>query len=137
MKPIKNNGVVSSFFIYTGPSDSNPWDEVDIEFVGKDTTKVQFNYYTNGTGGHEHYHSLGFDAAGGFHTYGFAWTEGSITWYVDGQEVYTASENIPVTPGRVMMNVWPGINVDGWLNPFDDTVPLHAEYQWVRISVPN
>ena len=34
MKPIKNDGVVSSFFTYTGPSDNNPWDEIDIEFLG-------------------------------------------------------------------------------------------------------
>lgn len=40
MKPIKNDGVVSSFFTYTGPSEHNPWDEIDIEFLGKDTTGV-------------------------------------------------------------------------------------------------
>ena len=38
MKPIKNDGVVSSFFTYTGPSDGTVWDEIDIEFLGKDTT---------------------------------------------------------------------------------------------------
>lgn len=43
MQPIKNDGVVSSFFTYTGSSDNNPWDEIDIEILGKDTTKVQFN----------------------------------------------------------------------------------------------
>lgn len=43
MKPIKNDGVVSSFFTYTGPTDGTPWDEIDIEFLGRDTTKVQFN----------------------------------------------------------------------------------------------
>ena len=53
MQAIKNDGVVSSFFTYTGPSDDNPWDEIDIEILGKDTTKVQFNYYTNGQGKHE------------------------------------------------------------------------------------
>ena len=52
MQAIKNDGVVSSFFTYTGPSDDNPWDEIDIEILGKDTTKVQLNYYTNGVGNH-------------------------------------------------------------------------------------
>lgn len=51
MKPAKNTGIVSSFFTYTGPSDGTPWDEINIEFLGKDTTKVQFNYYTNGVRG--------------------------------------------------------------------------------------
>lgn len=129
MKPIKNDGVVSSFFTYTGPSDKNPWDEIDIEFLGKDTTIVQFNYFTNGRGNHEYIYDLGFDASEEFHTYGFDWQEGSITWYVDGEAVYTATENIPTTPGKLMMNVWPGKGVDGWLKEFDGTVPLTAEYK--------
>lgn len=44
--------------------------EIDIEVLGKDTTKVQFNYYTNGVGNHEYMYDLGFDASEGFHTYG-------------------------------------------------------------------
>ena len=131
MKAIKNDGVVSSFFTYTGPSESNPWDEIDVEVLGKDTTKVQFNYYTNGTGNHEYLYDLGFDASEGYHTYGFDWQKDSITWYVDGKAVYTATSNIPVTPGKIMMNVWPGIGVNDWLKPFDGTTPLTASYEWV------
>ena len=126
MKPIKNDGVVSSFFTYTGPSDNNPWDEIDIEFLGKDTTKVQFNYFTDGHGSHEYIYELGFDAADDFHTYGFDWQEDKITWYVDGEEVYTADKSIPSTPSKILMNVWPGTGVDGWLNEFDGTTPLTA-----------
>lgn len=131
MKPIKNDGVVSSFFTYTGPTDNNPWDEIDIEFLGKDTTKVQFNYYTNGKGNHEYLYELGFDASEEFHTYGFDWQEGKITWYVDGEAVYSAEKNIPTTPGKIMMNTWPGTGVDGWLKAFDGTTPLTAEYKSV------
>lgn len=134
MKPIKNDGVVSSFFTYTGPSDSNPWDEIDIEFLGKDTTKVQFNYFTDGVGEHEYIHDLGFDASEEFHTYGFEWLPDSITWYVDGEVVYQATDNIPSTPSKVMMNTWPGTGVNGWLNAFDKTVPLSAEYDWIHIT---
>ncbi len=130
MQAIKNNGVVSSFFTYTGPSDNNPWDEIDIEILGKDTTKVQLNYYTNGVGNHEYMYDLGFDASEGFHKYGFDWQPDHITWYVDGKAVYTAYDNIPSTQGKIMMNVWPGIGVDDWLNAFDGTTPLTAKYQW-------
>lgn len=135
MKPIKNDGVVSSFFTYTGPSDNNPWDEIDIEFLGKDTTIVQFNYFTDSMGGHEYIHELGFDAAEDFHTYAFEWHEDKIVWFVDGAEVYSATANIPVTPSKIMMNAWCGKGVDGWLNAFDDTnMPLTAEYEWVRFT---
>ena len=131
MKAIKNDGVVSSFFTYTGPYDGDPWDEIDIEILGKDTTKVQFNYYTNGTGNHEFMYDLGFDASQGFHTYGFDWQADSITWYVDGEPVYKATDNIPSTPGKIMMNTWPGTGVDEWLNHYNGNTPLTARYQWV------
>ena len=129
MKAIKNDGVVSSFFTYTGPSDDDPWDEIDIEILGKDTTKVQFNYFTNGKGDHEYRYDLGFDASEEMHTYAFEWKQDSITWYVDGKEAHTATDNIPSTPGRIMMNTWCGKGVDGWLKKFDDSaLPVHAEY---------
>ncbi len=135
MKAIKNDGVVSSFFTYTGPSDGNPWDEIDIEILGKDTTKVQFNYFTDSQGNHEYMHDLGFDAAEDFHTYAFEWHKDRIVWFVDGAEVYSAAENIPVTESKIMMNAWCGKGVDGWLNAFDDTnMPLTAEYEWIRFT---
>lgn len=135
MKAIKNDGVVSSFFTYTGPSDNNPWDEIDIEILGKDTTKVQFNYFTDGVGNHEYLYDLGFDAAEDFHTYAIEWHEDKIVWFVDGEEVYTAEENIPSTESKIMMNAWNGTGVDGWLNAFDDSsLPLTAEYQWVGFT---
>ena len=33
-----------------------------------------------------------------------------------------------------MMNVWPGTGVDGWLNAFDGTVPITAEYKSVDFT---
>ena len=135
MKAIKNDGVVSSFFTYTGPSDNNPWDEIDVEILGKDTTQVQFNYFTDSKGGHEYMYELGFDASEDFHVYAFEWKEDSITWYVDGKEAHKAEKRLPVTPSKIMMNAWCGVGVDGWLNAFTDAnVPLTAEYEWVRFT---
>ena len=129
MKAAKCDGVISSFFTYTW----GPWDEIDIEFLGHDTTIVQFNYYTNGVGGHEYYYELGFDASEGFHEYGFDWQPDSITWYVDGKAVYRATDNIPSAPGRIMMNLW---NVhdsfSSWAGKFDESkLPVTAQYQWI------
>lgn len=135
MKAIKNDGVVSSFFTYTGPSDNNPWDEIDIEILGKDTTKVQFNYFVDSKGGHEYMHDLGFDASEDFHTYAFEWHKDSITWFVDGVEVHKVErepDKLPQTPSKIMANAWCGTGVDGWLNAFkDDNLPVSAEYEWL------
>ncbi|MCY7905688.1 beta-glucanase [Bacillus inaquosorum] len=134
MKPAKNTGIVSSFFTYTGPTDGTPWDEIDIEFLGKDTTKVQFNYYTNGVGNHEKIVDLGFDAANAYHTYAFDWQPNSIKWYVDGQLKHTATSQIPTTPGKIMMNLWNGTGVDEWLGSYNVVTPLYAHYDWVRYT---
>ena len=134
MKPAKRTGVVSSFFTYTGPSENDPWDEIDIEFLGKDTTKVQFNYFTDGVGGNEVYYDLGFDASLSYHVYAFDWRPDSITWFVNGEVVHKVTENIPNHPGKIMMNVWPGIGVDSWLGNFDGETPVHAYYDWVRFT---
>ncbi len=130
MKPIKNTGVVSSFFTY-GTLEDGTSDEIDIEFLGYDTTKVQFNYYTKSVGGHEYLYDLGFDASEEYHTYGFNWYEGGITWYVDGVAVYTAVDNVPDSPGRIMMNAWPGKNLTSWIRDYDGTTGLVAYYDWM------
>ncbi len=106
MKPIKSSGTASTFFTYTGPTDGHQWDEIDIEILGKDTTKVQFNYFTNGVGNHEYIYDLGFDASLEYHDYGFRWEKESITWFVDGKAVYQATEDIPQTEQRILMNAW-------------------------------
>ncbi|WP_343411109.1 family 16 glycosylhydrolase [Candidatus Amarolinea dominans] len=62
-------GTVTAFFTYTGPNDNNPNDEIDIEILGRDPTRLQVNYFTQGVGGHETWIDLGFDAAAAFHTY--------------------------------------------------------------------
>ncbi len=131
MKAAGCSGIISSFFTYTYQP---VWDEIDIEFLGKDTSEVQFNYFTNGTGGHEYLFDLGFDASEEFHEYAFDWQSDSITWYVDGVAVYRATENIPSHPMQIMMNVWNPVRADwsdGWSGRLDETaLPATAQYKW-------
>lgn len=146
MKPSNVPGSVSTFFTYTGSSElgadgeANPWDEIDIEFLGTDTTRVQFNYYVDGDNtkkGHEKWYDLGFDASEAFHTYGFLWEKDRITWYVDNEPVYQveredSAEGIPETPSRIMMSHWV-VNEDGekWAGAAYDGSATESVYQWV------
>lgn len=146
MKPAKKAGTASTFFVCTGNYDTNPhtgkpnpWDEIDIEFLGKDTTKVQFNYFVNGVGEHEYMYDLGFDASEDFHTYGFRWAEDYITWFVDGKPVYrvdaTESNPMPSTAGRMLMNYWCGASAaENWMGKYSDPGEEGPEYQWVKTS---
>ena len=135
LKAIKNDGVVSSFFTYTGPSDNNPWDEIDVEVLGKDTSKVQFNYFRDGKGEHEYMYDLGFDASEDFHTYAFEWHKDKIIWFVDGKEAHRVDKAIPVIKGKIMMNAWAGKNVDAWLNHFNDKKTDAEERAWLAAEL--
>ena len=59
---------------------------------------------------------------------------GFIMGYYYGKAVYTANQNIPQTPGKIMMNTWPGRGVDEWLAHYDGRTPLTARYQWVTYN---
>ena len=144
MKPAKVTGTASTFFTCTGPYDTgldgNPHrhDEIDIEFLGKNTTGVQFNYFVDGKGGHEYWYDLGFDASEEYHTYGFRWEENAITWFVDGTPVYKvereAGEPFPEMPGRILCNYWSGtIEAIAWMGAYsqNDTT---ADYKWVKTT---
>jgi len=137
-KAAKASGIVGgSFFVYTGPSDNQPWDEIDFESLGNDTTHVQLNYYTNGTGGHETIINLGFDSSQGFHTYAFDYEPTFIKWYIDGVLVHTETGSrgpLPSHPMKMMMNLWAGSGVDGWLGPFTYTGPLYEQIDWMRFT---
>ncbi len=132
MKAADCPGVISSFFTYTNRP---AWDEIDIEFLGKNMRQVQFNYYTQGVGGHEKLVDLGFDASKEFHEYGFHWIEGSIAWYVDGKRVHIAAESIPSNSQQIMMNLWNCRGHDSWSGKFDPSkLPVKSEYEFIAYS---
>ncbi len=118
------SGTVSAFFTYTGPVHDNPWDEVDVEILGKDTRRAQLNYYTDGEGGNEELIDLGFDSAEAMNDYAFSWEPGALRWYVNGElvhEVQGRPETLPATPSKIFLSLWngQGETMRGWLGPFE------------------
>lgn len=132
MKPIKHDGIVSSFFTYAENSNHQAH-EIDIEFTDSDSENVEFNYFTDGRSMGGYTYNLGFDSSEDFHEYGFLWQPDSITWFVDGKEAFYTQGDVPSIPGSMMMNVWAGI-APGWLKPYDGETPLTAEYDWASFK---
>jgi beta-glucanase (GH16 family) len=139
MKAAKGNGMVSSFFLYTG----SPWDEIDVEILGKNTNQVQFNYYVNGVGNNEKVINLGFDASQGYHRYAIEYGNGYINWYVDGAWKYGVNntgfnasygKQMPSHPMQIIMNLWPGTGVDSWLGYFSYAGAKYAFYDYVKYT---
>jgi endo-1,3-1,4-beta-glycanase ExoK len=127
------SGLNTAMFTYSGPPQTPVHDELDFEFLGRDTGKTQLNYYTNGKGGHESLPQLGFDASAGFHDYAFVWEPTSVRWYIDGHLVRTESgSGLPKTPGNFFLSLWNGTSVvNAWLGPFDvSRTPVLAEVDW-------
>ena len=148
-QPVARPGVVTSLFTFAGPYDNGgngQHNEIDIEFLGYDTTKFQVNFWTNDDAyarGHEHMVNLGFDASQGQHSYGFKWTSTGITWYVDGTAVYTVADSVAdptpkVTDSlhKIMVNQWPvDSTASAWAGTFIyPGTPIIANYDWVRYT---
>lgn len=111
MTPARGEGVISSFFTYTGPYFGTQHDEIDFEFLGRDTTKVWLNRFVDGQKLPGQWLDLGFDAAEAPHLYAFEWTPEAITWSVDGRELLKVSAEdtaLPTTPSKIYFNIWAG-----------------------------
>lgn len=57
IRSVAASGAVTSFFTFVGPALNKkyPHDEIDIEFLGRNSNSVQLNYFSDGIGYHEHH----------------------------------------------------------------------------------
>jgi len=108
MQAARGDGVVSGFFTYSGPYYGTQHDEIDIEFLGKDTTKIHVAWFVDGVLTN-HFVDLGFDAADRPRDYAFEWSPESILWFSEGRIIFEhhASDGpVPQTPGYLFANIW-------------------------------
>eukprot|EP00475_Leptophrys_vorax_P010146 TRINITY_DN16825_c0_g3_i1.p1 TRINITY_DN16825_c0_g3~~TRINITY_DN16825_c0_g3_i1.p1 ORF type:complete len:140 (+),score=7.11 TRINITY_DN16825_c0_g3_i1:1-420(+) len=136
------SGLVQSFYLSSleGSKDQH---EIDFEFLGKDKTMVQTNYYVDGVGGHEMLVPLGFDCSGDFHEYAIYWNNQRIVWQVDGKVRRvvrrTTGEPYPVKAAFVYASVWDASFVLGgsWSGTFTGrNVPYVAQYRNFQVTSP-
>ncbi len=110
MQAARATGVVSSFFVYSGPDMRDPHDEIDFELLGRAPRQAHLNYFADGKKNPLDI-DLWFDSTEGLHLYAFEWLPDSITWYADGVEIRRVTRDaspwpLPTTTGRVMASVW-------------------------------
>jgi beta-glucanase (GH16 family) len=116
VRPSSVPGLITGVFLHR----NSPRQEIDIEFLGKDTTKMLVNVYYNpgedgaklefGYRGTPVLIGLEFDAAKDFHTYEIEWCASFIRWRVDGRLVHERIEwdptPVPHLPMQFNVNLW-------------------------------
>ena len=99
MKMAAISGSVSSMFLYYDnywEKGLQPWNEIDIEVLGKDPNSWQSNIITregdasinkNTSSESKPLHAFGFDATQSFHLFAIVWTPEYVSWEIDSVEV--------------------------------------------------
>ncbi|KAH3899109.1 transglycosylase SCDLUD_004535 [Saccharomycodes ludwigii] len=108
-KCANGQGIVSSFYLQ-----SDDLDEIDIEWLGGDSTQFQSNYFSKGnvtTYDRGEFHTVS-NPCDTFHTYGIDWDMDKTVWSVDGQTVRTllntSNEGYPQSPMAIYIGLWAG-----------------------------
>ncbi|MGI9067185.1 MAG: family 16 glycosylhydrolase [Pyrinomonadaceae bacterium] len=144
IRPANVPGLVTGVFLHR----NSPRQEIDIEFLGKGTTKLLVNVYYNpgsdganleyGYRGTPMLIDLGFDASKAFHRYSIEWSSTSIRWLVDG---YLAHERvnwdptpIPHLPLQFYVNLWHSRSEELAGRLFDRNLPAHSEMRSIDID---
>ncbi len=144
LKPARGSGLISAFFLYR----FDPWQEIDAEFLGRDTSKLLLNvYYNPGEEGDTYNYGfsgtpvlvdLGFDAADDFHRYAIEWDPQEIRWFVDDRLIHRRRAGqptpIPHLPMRFHVNAWPSCSQVLAGAVHDSALPASTELRSIRLS---
>ncbi len=136
-KPANGEGLVASFFTYNDLNPSTPWNEIDLEILGRYDNIVDFVTITSGQNIHKHNHLIDFDPHIDFHTYAVEWTPTYVAWFVDDTELFRQTQaHVPTLsePQKIMMNIWLPVYED-WVGIWDDrTLPRFSYYDHVAYA---
>lgn len=108
LRAASHPGIVTGFFTYTGPHYGTRHDEIDIEFLGRNTRQMHVAWFVDGVLKNK-FIDLGFDAAQTMATYAFDWCPDALRWYANGRLVFEHSAQdgpVPDVPGRLFVNLW-------------------------------
>lgn len=121
MKLPRGPGLVTGFFSYAGHEGATRPNEIDIEILGRNTRVAELTIHENGKATSKKL-ALPFDAADGFHVYGFDWQPGYVRWYIDGQLVHEEAGGAArrlVRPQQLILNLWASRQLDDWVGKLD------------------
>lgn len=119
MRVPRGPGIVTGFFTYAHPDGKTRSNEIDIEILGRNTRLLEATIHENGKSNHRVV-QLPFDAADGFHTYGFDWRADSVRWYADGKIIHEVKGEAAarlVRPQQLIVDLWATHKLNEWVGP--------------------
>lgn len=145
IRPSNVAGVITGMFLHR----DSPRQEIDVEFLGKDTSKLLVNVYYNpgvagamfdyGYRGTPFIIHLGFDASEDFHLYTIEWSATSIRWFVDNklahERVNWDPTPIPHLPMQFHINLWPSRSIELAGRLVDRKLPTSSTLRSVHLEV--
>ena len=155
MKMASISGTVSSMFLNYDNSykkGEEPWNEIDIEVLGKSQTQWQSNIITreadpsiSGTTNSESIHEFGFDATADFHLYTIVWTPEYVAWEIDSVEIrrdtlgmthgtHADADQVKflTQPQSLRFNLWAS-KTPAWTGEFTGIgLPIEQQIDYVR-----
>lgn len=160
MKMAAVSGSVSSMFLnydLSWKKGTEPWNEIDIEILGKNPAKWQSNILTreadpaiDGLTASEKIHDFAFDATNEFHLYAIIWTPEYIAWEIDSVEV--RRDTLGMSRGKhadadqvkfmtekqsLRFNLWVS-NTPSWTGKFaPENLPVEQHIDYVRVYAYN
>lgn len=135
-KPANGDGLVASFFTYNDLNPTTPWNEIDLEILGRYDDVLDFVTITSGQNIHKHNQLVAFDPHVHFHTYVIEWTPDQVTWFVDGIEFTQDQPHVATLtePQKIMMNIWLPAFED-WVGVWDErSLPRFSYYDYVSYA---
>ena len=106
--------------------------EIDImENLGGNTSRIYCTVHPSLGGESQEIYNSPTQLSSGWHTYAVNWEPNSITWYIDGQEVFTSSENIPQQPMYFLAN----LAVSGTEQVPNASTPSTASFDISNVSI--
>ena len=136
-KPANGDGLVASFFTYNDLNPITPWNEIDIEILGRYTNILDFVTITNGQDTHKSNQLVDFDPHLDFNIYTIEWTPDYVAWFVNDKEVFRQTQDhidLLVEPQKIMMNIWNPLFSD-WVGVWDERIlPRFSYYDYVSYA---
>jgi beta-glucanase (GH16 family) len=117
----RGRGLVAAFFTFTRPQGVESWNEIDMEFTGYDTRRLELVYHVAGQATLKVV-DLPFDASEDFHTYAFEWRPNAVRWYIDNRLVHVARGPLVRRlnrPQRIFASLWNSERMPRWLGVID------------------